>query len=719
MFNKMNCWIKFSKLVIHTAIIVTFFAAIYECVNFDYNNPIAQTLYGQVRGKPYTLPATGTGFNKQVIAFIGIPYSRPPTGYDRFNPPRNPDSWSPDIKDCTGNRVMCPQVEQRFEYTLSETILESEDCLQLNIYAPIYSNQFTVQLPVLVYFHGGEFKYGGKDFFKPDQLLESSLSDGNGIIIITVNYRLGPLGFISADDINIPGNNGIRDQLQALRWISENIGSFNGNSNNVTIMGHDAGAISVSMHVLNQEAWPFFQSAVSIGGTVFTPWAFKDNPKDQAMNFGSFFGCDIRTDKLLDCLRNQDWSALMGKSRDRDMDRNYEPYWFRPVVDRNVSSSAILKDWPLNLYQNSLFKPCPYVLGFTKDEGTLEFYLQKARVDNRQTNEEKIAFLIRPFLKEWASEDIIASAIYYQYFARNQSRVNVALNPDPMGNLAPGMNNRLSYGVLPNNRNPAPYQGSMSNVNTQYQGGTMEFQNDKILSEMLGDFLYLAPTDYVARLHSAMGGKVWLFAFEYEGSKSFGPMQIKATPISRPAYGVTHMDDTFYVLPNEYSRDNPVQDAQLTKWYTGLFVTLSKLNTIPTGYGSSTVFNWRQYTPQTPSYLLIFQRAGIMPTFKEARNPLEGYRTQQADFFNGFIYKLQDKTKVYPSPFPYSEFKGYRAATWSLFGFIVLLLVIIIALAAVLCFKRRKTNELKLLRRNDKEMEERFNTTDYSENERL
>ncbi|CAG2179957.1 unnamed protein product, partial [Oppiella nova] len=142
------------------------------------------------------------------------------------------------------------------------------------------------------------------------------------------------------DDINIPGNNGIRDQVQALRWISENIGAFNGNSQNVTIMGHDAGAISVSMHVLNQDAWPYFQSAISIGGTVFTPWAFKDNPKDQAMNFASFFGCDVRSDHMLECLRNIDRNAMMGKSRDRDYDRNVQPYWFRPVVDRNLTQSA-------------------------------------------------------------------------------------------------------------------------------------------------------------------------------------------------------------------------------------------------------------------------------------------------------------------------------------------------------------------------------------------
>ncbi|CAG2114493.1 unnamed protein product [Medioppia subpectinata] len=107
---------------------------------------------------------------------------------------------------------------------------------------------------------------------------------------------------MSTDDVNIPGHSGIRDQIQGLRWINNNIAQFNGNPQNVTIIGHDAGGISVSMHVLNPAAWLLqtFNSAISIGGTAFTPWAFKGNPKDQAMNFADFYGCDQRSDKMLD-----------------------------------------------------------------------------------------------------------------------------------------------------------------------------------------------------------------------------------------------------------------------------------------------------------------------------------------------------------------------------------------------------------------------------------
>ena len=106
---------------------------------------------------------------------------------------------------------------------------------------------------MLVYFHGGEFIYGGKDFFKPDYIFDSLIQNGQEIVVVTVNYRLGVLGFLSTDDIQQPGNNGIRDQILALQWINQNIGLFQGNPNQVTIMGHDAGGVSVGMHMLNPD----------------------------------------------------------------------------------------------------------------------------------------------------------------------------------------------------------------------------------------------------------------------------------------------------------------------------------------------------------------------------------------------------------------------------------------------------------------------------------
>ena len=183
---------------------------------------------------------------------------------------------------------------------------------------------------------------------------------------------------------------------------------------------------------------------------------------------------------MLECLRSQDVNALLGKSRDRDYDRNYQPYWFRPVVDRNQSSTALLKDFPLALYQSGSYKHCPYILGFTKDEGSLEFYLQYDRLNNKRTIEEKIAYLIRPFLKDWADEDIIASAIKYQYFSRNSSRNTVN---SQFGN-AP-TNPRLNTGLLNTNVRAvnSPYQLQSLNYDNTVKGFA-EQEQDRLLVEV-------------------------------------------------------------------------------------------------------------------------------------------------------------------------------------------------------------------------------------------
>lgn len=100
----------------------------------------------------------------------------------------------------------------------------------------------------MFYIHGGEFKYGGKDYFKPDLMLKQD------VILVVANYRLGVLGFLGTDDWHGPGNFGVKDQIAALRWVSSEIQNFQGDRNAVTVMGHDAGAISAHMLMFTQSA---------------------------------------------------------------------------------------------------------------------------------------------------------------------------------------------------------------------------------------------------------------------------------------------------------------------------------------------------------------------------------------------------------------------------------------------------------------------------------
>ena len=214
---------------------------------------------------------------------------------------------------------------------------------------------------------------------------------------------------------------------------------------------------------------------------------------------------------------------------------------------------------------------------------------------------------------------------------------------------------------------------------------------------MLSDFLYIAPADYVARLHSSVGGQAWMFVFEYMGTKSFGTIQKNTAQISRNNYGVSHMDDIFFLLPNEYISDNSGvgNERSVANTYSSTLSLLARTGTIPI-YGGA--FGWQQYTPQNPNYLR-WANGAPQPVAINAQQPQLGFRTAYSDFFNGFIFEIQEKSKRYPTPFPYKEHEAYKAATWSLFGFILLLILVLIAIVAVLCLRRNKKNELKLLRK--------------------
>lgn len=214
----------------------------------DANNPVVTTTLGRIRGTSLDI-----GAGKSVAAFIGIPYAAAPTRGNRFREPQPVVRWFGDF-DATSNRVSCLQTDQRFILpsagfsSYNSYIREDEDCLHLNVYVPTSRGGVSQRYPVIVYIHGGEFKYGGKDYYKPDLLLQQD------VILVVPNYRLGVLGFLATDDENSPGNFGIRDQIAALRWVSAEIHAFSGDPNSVTIFGHDAGAISNGIHLFASES---------------------------------------------------------------------------------------------------------------------------------------------------------------------------------------------------------------------------------------------------------------------------------------------------------------------------------------------------------------------------------------------------------------------------------------------------------------------------------
>ena len=442
----------------------------------------------------------------------------------------------------------------------------------------------------------------------------------------------------------------------------------------------------------------YFSSAISISGSVFSPWAFEDIPVDQARKFGYNFNCDYRTDRLVECLRYADAEKLIAVSRDsRDWDKNIDPYWFKPVVDRNVTGSSILNDFPLQLYKNGDYSHVPHLIIGTSREGSLDYYLQSDRIRNFRELEQKIAFLIRPHLKAYTNEEVMASAFAFRYFNRSQ-RVATGSSGSGSGyaqypsNGAPGQNNYRpinDYGYLNNLGG-----GGGNSYSSDFVLGYSELEAHQLFVSLMSDFLYLGPLDYTARLHSASADTVFAI-FDYLGltSKSFGTIQDKAPQVSRDTYGVTHMHDIWFSLPNEYdSGALPVGDRSLANAYSRFIAEFVLFGTANRQY--------LRYSSYSPNYQLI-RNQQITPVV--AKNGA-GYRTEHMDFINNYIYRLQDQSAYFPPWFPTESYKAYQSATWSLVGLVILLIIaIIVILLVVWCKSRQSGDQVTLKKRSPEE----------------
>ena len=223
---------------------------------------------GPVKGCPGTVAGT--------IAYKGIRYATA----GRWEHPKQVTGWD-GIYDATeyGNCSYQPrafydeeQNKKKYfyynEFRKGETYTYSEDCLFLNIFTPDTA-QAGQKLPVLIYIHGGGFTGGCAH----EKHFDMPVWSAKGIIGVTINYRLGPLGFFClpqlAEEAGVTGNYGLYDQMTAMQWVKDNIAAFGGDPENITIMGQSAGAMSVQQHILSPLTAGLFQRAVmSSGGGV-------------------------------------------------------------------------------------------------------------------------------------------------------------------------------------------------------------------------------------------------------------------------------------------------------------------------------------------------------------------------------------------------------------------------------------------------------------------
>ncbi|XP_049881020.1 juvenile hormone esterase-like [Pectinophora gossypiella] len=447
---------------------------------------VVYTKSGPIRGKVVS------DTNVHYYSYQGIPYAESPTGDLRFKPPVPKSPWNK-IRNATKEGSICPQSDAKPEEM-------SEDCLFINIYVPYIR---LGKLSVLVYVHGGEFlsNSGNSDNQYGPQLLLK-----HGIILVTLNYRIGALGFLSLGVEDASGNAGIKDVLLALRWINDNIDRFGGDTSRITLGGNSAGAVLVHYLLLSAKSSGLFKQAILISGSALGYRFLARHAKENALALGKYL--DLQTENRQDLLQKlKEIDALeivkaqkdMGKNDTRKGLRTFAP--FVPCVEIEHKNAVITK-YPKDIIASGIPQNVPILAGFNSDEG-LKMY-PAVKKD--------------PTLIDYLNENVellIPSDIEYPYGSNESTNVATRI--------------REFY-----------FNGTT--ISKDVTQGYVDFITDGMFSFAINSWVKL----HKQRKDSK---NVYYYAFDFEGSLNYNKIN---NNIDRP--GTSHADELGYLFVTKVTR---------------------------------------------------------------------------------------------------------------------------------------------------------------------
>ncbi|GAB1603549.1 acetylcholinesterase-like [Argonauta hians] len=485
--------------------------------------------------------------NTDIDVFLGIPFAKPPVGDLRFRRPEPVEPWN-GVKETKEFSASCIQYNSKKYDKIKDLQLWklppkiSEDCLYLNIWTPTTARNSTSNLTTMIWIHGGAFLAGSSSIIAYNgQWLAAS----ENVIVASLNYRLGPFGFLYLNDKRAPGNMGLLDQNLAIKWIRDNIASFGGDPNKLTLFGESAGSASVSLHVVSPLSRKLFNNAIMMSGTYNADWGMKtlEDNKNRAKAMAEVINCPSNdTEKMLDCFLKANTTDLaLGQFNKLD---TFIKVSFGPVIDNYF------------LFQNSI-KPLSnkklkkdILAGFVKNEGSL--------------------FLLS----------------YPKYFSFNSSA--------PIGK---DVEENLIRTITANN-----YINKVQFDMINYLYGSHVYaapQTDKyryILERVASDYSFKCPTLEFAKQFSTHSN-VHIYSFEY---------QTKSSPLLK-VLGVLHGYDTFFIFAHAlYAKHVSAEDKAVTKKITSLFTNFSKSGNPNNGDCSDcTSEPWTKFKPKSQKYVVI------------------------------------------------------------------------------------------------------------------
>ncbi|CAH0585492.1 unnamed protein product [Chrysodeixis includens] len=314
-------------------------------------NPVVRVAHGLVQGT-WKVSTKGRSF----ASFQGVPYARPPIGKYRFREPQQMKQWT-GVWDATKPLPACLQYEP-----FQKTIVGSENCLYVNIATPKLNPG--ANLPVLVFIHGGAFMYGQGALYDPTHIMDTDM------VVVTLNYRLGPLGFLSTGDTVAPGNNGLKDQSFALHWVKNNIMMFGGNPDSVTLTGNSAGGASVHYQFMSPLSRGTFARGIAYSGSALAAWTHSIKPAEKAKALAAIVGCPTTTSKdMVDCLKYRPAEVIVNAQIEMFEWKVHMFTPFTPTVEAPGVREPFLQQYPYHATRAAAMMNLPLIASVTSEEG--------------------------------------------------------------------------------------------------------------------------------------------------------------------------------------------------------------------------------------------------------------------------------------------------------------------------------------------------------------
>ncbi|XP_033329533.2 uncharacterized protein LOC117222127 [Megalopta genalis] len=524
-------------------------------IGCDASQPETQAPTGRIRGS-----ILESNLRRKIYSFRGVRYAEPPTGPRRFQVATPAADWN-DVFDASEEGPSCPNV-RRSQPT-------SEDCLRLNVYTTkLPSRTENVSRPVLVFFHpGGFYSFSSQSlFFGPQYIMDKD------IVLVTVNYRLASLGFISTGDSAAPGNLGLKDQVLALRWVQRNIAAFGGDPNCVTISGYSVGGLSVMLHLVSPMSKDLFHRAIVMSGSLLTTEPYPTEQKQLAHRQATLLNCTTGDNQaMIDCLRTKPVEHFTNSIRDM-FDWHGDPIvvWY-PVVEPSIPGvERFLPDQPVNLIRRGHFHQVPTIFGVTKDEfgGVVVSFENQTKAGNN----------------------------YYGDMNDNFDRIA------PISFMYERGTNRSKY-------------ISDQLRSFYFRGKPIDSESRNGLAELYADSVIIFSMHRGAKLVAENSKKpVYFYEFAFQGRYSFVRWNASTT------YGVVHHDDLQYLFFMKaifpfFESNAP--EIPMVELYTSMWTNFMQTGEPIPKDGPYKHIVWDRFTSQKDNYLEI----NVEPTMRTGLHP--------------------------------------------------------------------------------------------------